>query len=821
MASPEELLVLFQAVGISEAKSKEVISNKKLSANLALAINESGLASGAEKATGSLIYTLASTITKDALPHLPYIARAITAGKLKTAAQVDAAVRFCDALPPSAGIVDADFDAACGVGVVVTPEEIAADVKLLLESRRAELEAERYKLASLMVKEAQRRLRWAPPLEVKKEVDAQVEKLLGPKDERDDPKLLKQKKKETKVEAPSAASGASAAKETAAAPAKNRVLESAKSLEFVFEGDLSRLHKPGGNKQIKEELMAQHLRETGGVVLTRFPPEPNGYLHIGHAKAMNVNFGYAMAHKGNCYLRYDDTNPEAEEVKFFDAILEMVRWLGFEPWKITYASDHFQRLYDLAVELIKKDKAYVCHCTQAQMKKNRGEGGGPRVECEHRNRPIEESLAEFQKMKDGRYPEGVVTLRMKMDMQNPNPQFWDLVAYRVLYTPHVRTGDAWCVYPTYDYVHCLCDSFENITHSLCTLEFQLARESYYWLCDALEVYKPVQWEYGRLNLKGSVMSKRKLRKLVEDGYVSGWDDPRLYTLAALRRRGFTPEAINAFVRELGVTTASPTIEVSRLENYVRDHLNEITPRLMVVLEPVKIVLTNLPEDYLEEITVANKPRDESMGTHVVPFTRTIYIDASDFREADEPNYFRLAPGKTIGLLNVPFPITATGFTKDPATGKVAEVHAVYENAGSAKKPKTYIQWVAESAKHSSPVKIEVREYSNLFAVDMEEDEGKAEEGEGAAEPASAVAESVASAGSEQPPVPAWLKAMNPDSLKVYPSAYAEVGVKGAKVEDKFQFLRLGYFCVDKDSDVEKGKLVFNLTCSLKEDSKKI
>lgn len=555
--------------------------------------------------------------------------------------------------------------------------------------------------------------------------------------------------------------------------------------------------------------MVQHLKETGGKVMTRFPPEPNGFLHIGHAKAMNINFGFAKAHGGCCYLRYDDTNPEAEEVRYFDAILDMVKWLGFEPWKITYASDHFQRLYDLAVELIKKDKAYVCACTQAQIKKQRGEGGGPRYECEHRNRPIEESLAEFTKMKEGRYPEGVVTLRMKMDMENPNPQFWDLVAYRVIYTPHVRTGDAWCVYPTYDFVHCLCDSFENITHSLCTVEFQLARESYYWLCDALEIYKPVQWEYGRLNLKGAVMSKRKLRKLVEDKYVSGWDDPRLFTLAALRRRGFTPQAINAFVRELGVTTATTTIEVGRLENYVRDHLNEIAPRLMVVLEPVKVVLTNLPEDHLEELTIMNKPKDDSMGSHIVPFSRVVYIDASDFREVDDPNYFRLAPGKTVGLLNVPHPITATDFVKDPTTGKIVEVRAVYENGPTPKKAKTYIQWVGESAKHGSPVKVEVREYGNLFAEDVEEDDA-------APAPAAAAAAGTTTEGEgAESSAPAWLKALNPDSLKVHAGALAEVGVKGTKAEDKFQFLRIGYYCADGVTDAKKDHYVFNLTCGLK------
>lgn len=540
--------------------------------------------------------------------------------------------------------------------------------------------------------------------------------------------------------------------------------------------------------------MEQHLKRTGRKVVTRFPPEPNGFLHIGHAKAINVNFGYAAANKGITYLRYDDTNPEAEEQIYFDAILDTVRWLGYEPYKITHSSDHFQHLYDLAVELITRDKAYVCHCTGEQMFQDRGgESKGPRRECVHRNRPIEESLAEFQNMKDGKYKEGEAILRMKMDMQNPNPQFWDLVAYRVLKARHHRTGDKWCIYPTYDYTHCLCDSFEDITHSLCTTEFTLSRESYYWLVDALELYKPVQWEYGRLNLAYTVMSKRKLKKLVEEKYVSGWDDPRLPTMAAIRRRGFTPEAINAFVRDLGVTTATTIIHPERLENVVREHLNDVAPRLMVILEPLKITITNLPENHLEELTIPNKPRDDSMGSHIVPFTRTVYIDRSDFREQDDPNFYRLAPGKTVGLLNVPHPITAVEIVKD-ASGTVTEVKARYETAPDLRKPKTYIHWVADSPKHNSPVKVETRLYSTLFLHENPANEKEVPGG--------------------------WLTDLNPESLVIVPEAYVEVGIKTFKVEDKFQAVRTGYFCVDKDSEVEKGKFVLNRTVTLKEDSKK-
>ncbi len=691
-------------------------------------------------------------------------------GKLNSTDQVAAAVKF---LEKKEQVNDQEFNDACGVGVVYTPEQITRHVTTILNHRKDDLLQERYKLVKGLLPEVQKGLRWAPMLQVKEEFDKQITELLGPKDERDDGKAKKPK------EAPVVDNQATKAQTTT-----SKVEDLAKSLQFVKEGEMSRLHKPGGNPQIKPELMVEHLKATGGKVYTRFPPEPNGYLHIGHAKAININFAYAQAHNGVTYLRYDDSNPEAEEQKYFDAILEMVQWLGFEPWKITYASDNFQKLYELAIQLIKNDKAYVCHCSAEEIHHHRGEQGKPRTECIHRNRPIEESLTEFTAMREGKYAIGKATLRMKMDLTHGNPQFWDLVAYRVLNTPHVRTGTDWPIYPTYDYVHCICDSLENITHSLCTTEFVSARESYYWLVDELEIYKPVQWEYGRLNLTNAVLSKRKLLQLVNDKVVHGWDDPRLFTLAAVRRRGFTPQAINAFVRDLGgVTTALTTINVNRLENYVRDHLNDIAPRLMAVLDPIKVTITNLPDDYLLELEVPNKPRDEAMGSHKIPFTRTVFIDAIDFREVDDANYKRLAPGKTVGLLNVPKPITATGYKKDPVTGLVTEVEAVYDEG---KKPKAWIQWVADSPAHKSPVKTEIRLYNDLF---------------------------LHSDPTENPN--GWLADINPDSLKIHANAMVEVGLRGSKVEDKFQFLRVGYFCVDPDSNPAADKWVLNRTVTLK------
>ncbi|KAJ3167501.1 hypothetical protein HK101_011766 [Irineochytrium annulatum] len=773
---------LFKSIGFSEQKAKETAANKKLSENLELLINEFGT----ETATKfqALFYTLASTV-KDAAPHLVYIAKAIVDERLKSSDQVAAAIKFCSA---NAAPFDAKkFDAACGVGVVISEKDIKAAVKQLIESKGS---APDLKPGPLLAALRDTELKWAHFPLVKAEVEKQLKDLKG-----------------SSAPAPKGAKGGAKGGDTAgsapapkpAPPAKASVMELSRSSKFVFEGALAALHKPGENPQIDPRLMKEHLARTGGKVVTRFPPEPNGFLHIGHAKALNINFGYAAAHGGVTYLRYDDTNPEAEEEMYFDSIKDMVTWLGFTPTKITYSSDHFQRLHDLAVELIKRDKAYVCHCTGEEIHEMRGgESKGPRKECKHRSRPIEESLTEFRRMKEGFYEEGKAILRMKMDMFNPNPQFWDLVAYRVMYTEHLRTGNQWCIYPTYDYTHCLCDSFEDITHSLCTTEFQLSRPSYYWLVDALEIYKPVQWEYGRLRLTYAILSKRKLLKLVNEGYVSGWDDPRLFTLMALKRRGFTPEAISAFVRELGVTTADTVIPVERLENYVRDHLNDVAPRLMVIPDPLKVVLTNLPENHYESIEVPNKPRDDAMGSHKVPFTRVVYIDASDFRETEDPNFKRLTLGGSVGLLNVPHPITAREVVKDK-DGKIVEIKAEYEDKGKGgkdggKSKLAYIQWVAESAKDKSPVPLEIRHYNNLFLHENPMDKAKVPGG--------------------------WLTDINPHSLEISKGAFAEVGVRSAKVEDKYQFLRVGYFCLDKDSDPAKGRYIFNKTVSLKEDSQK-
>ncbi|KAL8989293.1 MAG: hypothetical protein Q9177_001790 [Variospora cf. flavescens] len=571
--------------------------------------------------------------------------------------------------------------------------------------------------------------------------------------------------------------------------------------------------------------------ESGAIdkVVTRFPPEPNGFLHIGHSKAIAINFGFAQQHGGECYLRFDDTNPKGEEEQYFIAIEEMVRWLGFEPKRVTYSSDNFERLYALAEALVEKGKAYVCHCTKTEIIAQRGGGEGegkPRYACPHRDRPTSESLAEFRAMRDGKYEAGEAALRMKQNLDDGNPQMWDLFAYRIPdkdHRRHHRTGDKWRIYPTYDFTHCLCDSFEGITHSLCTTEFELSRVSYEWLCHQLEVYKPMQREYGRLNVSGTVLSKRKIIELVNNGHAHGWDDPRLYTLIALRRRGIPPGAILSFVNELGVTKAPSNIELKRFETSIRRYLELTVPRLMLVLEPLAVIIDDLDDDHLELLDVPFS-KDPTYGSHKVPFTKKVYIERSDFREVDSDDYFRLAPGKSVGLLKAPFPITATSFDKDPKTGEVTVVHAKYEKPldGSApKKPKSFIHWVASSPVHNSPIKATVRAFNPLFKSNNP-----------AAHP------------------DGFLADINPESEQIFPDAMIESGFKeikdrapwpaeaGEKINNaetrncqaegaapaatepkpetvRFQGMRVAYFCVDRETTTDN--LILNKIVTLKED----
>lgn len=763
----EELVALFCRVGIESNKASETAKNKKLSKNFEEAIKEASCEDGTERPVGLLLYSLAATCPANALKHRSYIAKKISSRDLKSEDQLQAAFKFVANIPEGSPIDSTAFDLACGVGIVVSEEAVRDAVETAVESHKGGLLRDRYAYNMAMIMKELRvhdNLRWADKKLIKELVDARVADLLGPRDSEEE---IRKRKRESNCASPT----------TAEAGVR------------MFVGEVAHLHRPGENPQISEEIRKKHLQATGGKVVTRFPPEPNGFLHIGHAKAINLNFRYAEAHGGICYLRFDDTNPEAEELRYYEAIKSNVEWLGFTPCEMTAASDYFNELYECALILIKKGKAYVCHMNQEEIALSRGgaDGKGARYNSPWRERSVEENLAEFEKMRLGEYEEGKACLRLKQDMQSGNPFMWDLVAYRVLVHPHCRTGTKWRIYPMYDFTHCLCDSLENITHSMCTTEFINAREAYYWVCDNVGVYKAVQWEYGRLNITNTVLSKRKLTKLVENGIISSWDDPRVYTLAALRRRGFTPRAINTFVEEIGVTTAFSVVDVKKLEAHVRDDLNKSTLRRMAILDPLAVKITNLPDDFEELLTMPNDPRDPAKGDSFIPLTNQLYIDQSDFRIEDDPNFFRLTPKQPVGIYRIGV-FTCTRYETD-ADGKVILVEGTIDRDENAEKPKTFITWVPISEKYNSPLKAEIRLYSPLFKSRNPD---------------------TAPGG--------YLNDVNPDSLQVISEALVDPRLTDARVEDKFQFQRVGYFCVDPDTTDKK--LVFNLTVSIKEDPNK-
>ncbi|KAI4824501.1 hypothetical protein KUCAC02_013006 [Chaenocephalus aceratus] len=774
-----DTLALFTSIGLSEQKAKETQKNEALSSVLKEAIIQAHRvrgASGVDKAMCTLLYSMASRL-KDP-KRVGFLSDCIVQSKICTELQLAAALEFVKSHPQDP-INQKAFEDTCGVGVFITPEQIEEAVESVIKKHKEKLLVERFHFnMGLLMGEARSALKWADGKVIKNEVDLQVLHLLGPKTEAD----LEKKAKPQKVKV--AENDVKAKKEEGAVNAEVKTGE-VKSLMEQLRGESLKFHKTGENYKSEGyvvtpktmDLLKTHLEITGGQIRTRFPPEPNGILHIGHAKAINFNFGYAKANNGICFLRYDDTNPEKEEEKYFTSIRDMVEWLGYEPHAVTHASDNFQELYDLAVDLIRRGHAYICHQKGEELK------GHNTPASPWRDRPTEESLVLFERMKKGLFAEGEATLRMKIVMEDGK---MDPVAYRIKYTAHHRTGDKWCIYPTYDYTHCLCDSIENITHSLCTKEFQARRSSYFWLCNALDVYCPVQWEYGRLNLTYTVVSKRKIIKLVETGVVSNWDDPRLFTLTALRRRGFPPEAINNFCARVGVTVAQTTTEPHLLESCVRDVLNEQAPRVMAVLEPLKVTITNLAENTKSDVRVPDFPANEARGSHTVPFTRTIFIEQSDFREVMEKGYKRLTPDQPVGLRHAGYVISVQKIIKD-AQGKVVELEVNCCSSDTAEKPKAFIHWV------SQPLVCEVRLYERLFLHKYPEDPSEVPNG--------------------------FLTDINPLSLHTISSALVDTSVKGAKVLDKFQFERVGYFSLDPDSTADK--LVFNRTVTLKEDPGKI
>ena len=534
-------------------------------------------------------------------------------------------------------------------------------------------------------------------------------------------------------------------------------------------------------------------KKNAGDVVTRFPPEPNGYLHIGHAKAICLDFGIAQEFGGRCHLRFDDTNPTKEEQKYIDAIKADIRWLGFEWSEHEYhASDYYQQLYDWAVKLITEGKAYVDDLTAAQIREYRGTLTEPGRDSPFRNRGGQENLDLFERMKQGEFPDGSHVLRAKIDMTSPNLNMRDPVLYRILHAPHPRTGDAWCVYPMYDWAHGQSDSIEGITHSICTLEFEAHRPLYDWFIDQLGIHHPQQIEFARLNLTYVVMSKRKLLELVDEGYVNGWDDPRMPTLRGLRRRGYTPQAIHTLCAKVGVTKFNSLTDTALLEHALRDDLNKRSPRVMGVLNPLRVVIENYPEHETEELDAINNPEDESAGTRKVPFSRVIYIEQDDFREDAPRKFFRLAPGKEVRLRYAYF-ITCTDVIKDDA-GRITELRCTYDpatrggNSPDGRKVKGTLHWV--SAQHAVPA--EVRLYDRLFSVPNPTGDKSGKD---------------------------YREFLNPKSLEVLTDCKVEPSLTLASAGERVQFERLGYFCVDPDST--NDRLVFNRTVTLRDSWAKI
>ncbi len=529
--------------------------------------------------------------------------------------------------------------------------------------------------------------------------------------------------------------------------------------------------------------------KNGGRVHTRFPPEPNGYLHIGHAKSICLNFGLAREFAGKFNLRFDDTNPTKEEQEYVDSIIDDVRWLGGN-WedRLFYASDYFQQLFEWAIQLIKEGKAYVCDLSAEEVRAHRGTLSEPGKNSPYRNRSVEENLDLFQRMEQGEFPDGARTLRAKIDMASPNINLRNPVMYRIKHASHHRSGDRWCIYPSYDYTHGQSDSIEGITHSICTLEFENHRPLYDWFCKELRIHHPQQIEFARLNLTYTVMSKRKLLQLVQEKHVSGWDDPRMLTIRGLRRRGYTPESIRAFCERIGVAKFNSTIDMAWLEDAIREDLNERAPRVMAVLRPLKVVMTNYPEGQIEQLEAANHPQKAEIGSRSVPFSRELFIEADDFMEDAPKKFFRLAPGREVRLRYAYF-ITCNEVVKDKS-GNITELRCTYDpatrggNAPDGRKVKGTIHWV--SAQHAASA--EIRVYDHLFKTEYPDDapEGKT-----------------------------FLDNINPDSLAIVRDAKLEPSLAAAGPGQHFQFERLGYFFTDP-VDSKPGRPVFNRTATLRD-----
>lgn len=763
-----------EALGLDARLSATAGKTAKTTATLHAALTDAGLTlSSPDAQKAALVYTAITKMGSVVGPSgRSLLLAAIGDSRVPDVAHVEAATAWLAryykdraTTIPDAQVRDDvpipldDFEQGAGVGVVVTHDQMAKAVDSAIHAVHAELIEKRYRYnTGVMQRSIMEELRFADGKIVNSLIREKVETLLGPKTEKDLAKPPKVKKPKAKKPSEAAAKAAVDAAPTVEAD--------------PFEGIPSRFEARGlASAENTPELLEKHRVATGGKIITRFPPEPNGYLHVGHAKAMFIDFGYAKKMGGQCILRFDDTNPTVEKTEYIKAILAMVKWMGHEPMKITYSSNYFEQLFDLAVELIRRGKAYVCHQTGDEVSRDRKEG----IESPWRNRSIEENIRQFHDMRKGKYGEGEATLRMKIDMKSANLVMRDPVAYRVLHSPHPHVGDKWCIYPSYDYTHCIVDSLEWVTHSLCTLEFEIRRDSYYWLLEALDLYRPFVWESARLNLEYTVMSKRKLKLLVMQKYVRGWDDPRMPTLAGMRRRGYTPSSLNKFCAAIGISRAQNMIGLHVLEHWVRADHDTNAKRVLAVLRPLKVTIVNFKEE--ETLNVAYHPKNESAGRRDIRLTQTVYIDRTDFRMKDEKGYFGLAPGKS-AILRYAYPIKVVEVLNG-TDGEVCELKVEMDYEKKVK-PKGVLHWVG-----SNGMPFEARLYQTLFKC---------------ADPSSMKDD--------------WLEDLNEESEVVLKGAMIEENVKGTKAGTTFQFERTGYFTIDTDTTDEM--LVFNMTVSLRD-----
>ncbi|CAI2386854.1 unnamed protein product [Moneuplotes crassus] len=751
----------FLDICIAPNTVKNILKNAKVSERLAELLDLGGITS-ADKNVGNLLYTTSTKMPETAEAHSKFLVEYIREGKIDTTDRLNAAFDF---LKSATGDLDtAKFDEACGVGVTVTQEQIDEFVNKVFEENKDKIEEEKWDFQfATFIHQARDALKWADGKAIMNSINKKTTEILGEK-----PKGGKKKK--PKKPKPSKEESKNKEEED------DFEMYKRKSISSLIGRDLKDAHN-------KPEILEEHNKITGGKIITRFPPEPNGFLHIGHAKAMRFNFMMAADNDGFCYLRYDDTNPEKESQEYIDSIRECVGWLGYTPKAVNFSSDYFQQLYDFAVELIKRGKAYVCHQTAKEMQEGRKEG----VDSPYRNRTVEENLELFEGMRQGKFEEGECCLRMKGQMDHKNSNMRDHVAYRIKYTPHPHAGDKWCVYPTYDYTHCICDSIEHVSHSLCTLEFENRRESYYWLLDALDIFKPVVWEYSRLNISNTILSKRKIDALIKEGHVDSWRDPRLLTLEGLKRRGYTPAAINEFCDCIGVSRKGNenVVDVKLLEHFIRKDLDENAPRTYCVTDPIRVVIDNMGDD--EEISNEADlfPGNPEKGKITYTLTKSIFIEEADFSEEPQAKYFGLTPEQPVRIFSGPY-IKLKEVVKNE-DGSLS--HLVVEKVDEVeKKVKGCIHWVSE--KYSINARVNL--YDRLFTHENPKALGKD-----------------------------WMGAINPVSLIVKENARMWAHLSDIKPYDRFQFLRKGYFTVDEDSTDDLKILNCTVTLSESKDAKNL